>query len=297
MQTYKLTNTRTGMSYVGATIRPLANRLSDHWKAATQGRTTLICKAIREFGKDAFVAEILNHTDSFEELMTLEIEAIRAHNTLEPNGYNRASGGIGTPDCRHLESTKLKISEKAKGRIIPEAVRQKISAKLKGKTSPTKGMKFGPAWNRGLRHTEEAKLKMSAAHSGNKNWNVRSVEVNGTVYPSTFEAVRKTGLSRTQIRYMLKTGRAEYRSPRMGKPLPPATEETKAKISASKMGASNGRSTAIEINAVAYPSVRAAMDGLGLTRYIIDAYIRTGRARYITPPPQGATKQKEEKLK
>lgn len=215
MFVYKLTNKITGKSYVGATTNSLPRRLDGHWQAAKKGRTTLICAAIREFGAESFEAKILTYASSFEELMLREIEAIRREGTLEPNGYNRASGGIGTPDCRHLESTKLKMSQKAmgrtpwnKGKIGAQShsaeTRQKISARLTGHE----------AWNRGVPATPAHKEKLlAAARRGGENHHARPVEVNGVIYPCIGDAVVGSGLSRMQVRSRLKNGQAKYLNP------------------------------------------------------------------------------------
>lgn len=211
MQVYKLTNVINGMEYVGATMRPIKRRLGDHCSAAKQGRTSLIAGAIREFGIDSFKVTLLETGDSFDDLMLKEIAAIKEHGTLSPHGYNRASGGKGTPDCRHLESTRLKISEAAKGRKCPDHVRKVLSEFFKGRPAPNKGMITGkPAWNRGLTHTDETRAKMSAAHRGKQHPKARAIEFNGVTYKSIADAVRDTGMSLMQVRYRLSAGRARY---------------------------------------------------------------------------------------
>lgn len=211
MFVYKMTNSITGMSYVGATIRPLNIRLSDHKSASKQGRTTLIAKAIGEFGIGSFDIQLLKTVESgsYEDLMQEEIQAIKQHGTLEPNGYNRTTGGLGTPDCRMLESTKLKIGETSKGRIQSEETRKKRSLAVKGKPQgPRPHMQGRPAWNRGIPATEEVRKKLSEMRTGGKNWKARAIEFKGVEYPSVMDAVRATGLSLMKVRYRLAKGDA-----------------------------------------------------------------------------------------
>ena len=97
MIVYKMTNMTTGLSYVGATTRELKARLWDHASSWKRGKTTLIAKAIRDYGMDAFKVEILCRVNSgsFDDLMNEEIKAIREHGTLEPHGLlcvNLATG-------------------------------------------------------------------------------------------------------------------------------------------------------------------------------------------------------------
>ena len=209
MIVYKMTNKINGISYVGATKRRIDIRLRDHLSAAKQGRTSLIAQAIRQFGIAAFAIEILHTVDSgsYDDLMQAEIQAIKEHGTLEPHGYNRTSGGLGTPDRRALESTKLKIGAKSKGRIQSEETRQKRSLKMKGCSSSNKGRKTGkPAWNRGLKHSKETCKKLSESRVGGKNPQASPIIFRGVEYPSLMDAVRSTGFSLMQVRDRLKKG-------------------------------------------------------------------------------------------
>ncbi len=218
MNVYKMTNTVNGMSYVGATIRPISRRLSDHANAARRGRTTLIAAAIREYGMGAFTTQVLQTvtSGSYDDLMVAEIKAIRDHGTLEPAGYNRTTGGLGTPDRRTLESTRLKIGKTSKGRIPSADARQKMSNARKGKPCPWNAGPTGrPAWNRGIKATEEVKKKLSAMRIGGKNWKARRIEFQGVEYDSIMDAVRATSLSVMQVTYRLAKGNAaRYLTPK-----------------------------------------------------------------------------------
>ena len=211
MIVYKMTNKITGLSYVGATTRELKARLWDHASSWKRGKTTLIAMAIRDYGMGAFKVEVLCRvtSGSFDDLMNEEIKAIREHGTLEPHGYNRSSGGIGTPDCRHLESTRLKIGEKSKGRIPSMETRAKMSAAHKGKPCTwNEGPRNVPAWNKGIKATPEHRRKLSESRTGEKNWKAEAIEFKGVVYSSISDAHRATGYSRMQIRYRLAKGDA-----------------------------------------------------------------------------------------
>src|SRR5438094_869606 len=123
------------MAYIGVTGRPLSHRMSRHWYRAikdTDGRNSLIAKAMREFGRDVFQAEILASVDTEEELRRLEVEAIREHHTFQPDGYNMTRGGFGT--LGRIETPKMienrlryvrSEENKARIRAINEARRGK----------------------------------------------------------------------------------------------------------------------------------------------------------------------------
>ena len=67
---------------------------------------------VKEYGKDAFVFEILHDSIIPELLDSYETEAIAKHNTVAPNGYNQNGGGTGIMlwilVCKYLKHTKAK---------------------------------------------------------------------------------------------------------------------------------------------------------------------------------------------
>ena len=211
MYVYKITNAANGMSYIGATLQPLERRLGDHFSRARNNRSSLLHVAIREFGEDNFSVKILCYARNSEELMMLEMKAIREHGTLTPAGYNMTTGGKGTMDRRQLESTKLLISKKATGRVVTDEVKAKLSAALKGKPQPWNSGPTGlPAWNRGKPSSDEARRKMALAKREFLDKHPTPIEMYGVVYKSIADAVRQSGFSRMQVKYRLRTGRARY---------------------------------------------------------------------------------------
>ena len=211
MTIYKLTNMQTGMEYIGATTQLLERRLNNHQSAARpNGRTYLISKAIRESGWDSFAVEVLHEPSSLDELMRLEAEEIARHRTMTPLGYNMTLGGVGTQGRLHSASTRDKISAQTKGRI-PWNFGKKTGpmseeAKLK-QSLIHMGQK---AWNKGLRMPDEFRQKLVEAHAKITHWNVRPIELDGKQYGSIADACQATGMSKMQVGYRLKLGRAKY---------------------------------------------------------------------------------------
>lgn len=209
---YKITNTKNGMAYVGSTCRPIRQRMSNHWSDARRGKDTLIAQAIRDFGQESFAIEIIGRADTPDEMMEIEIEAIKSHNTVSPHGYNSSNGhGLWVPNRRQIESIREKISKGSMGKVISPEHRLKLSEALKGRVPPNKGIKTGkPSWNRGIPASESCRAKLRAYHADNPVPNIRKIEFLGVVYPSIAEAGRITGLSRMQMKYRLSTGAAKY---------------------------------------------------------------------------------------
>lgn len=134
------------------------------------------------------------------------------------NGGDGPAGAIRTPEMRkrlsevnkgkpgtfngreHSDETKQKISEKNKGYVASEETRAKLSAAGKGR----------PAWNKGISHSEETRAKISegSIHKGQPAWN------RGTKH----------------------TAETKARMSEAHKNRPPCSDETRAKISAARLG-------------------------------------------------------------
>lgn len=113
------------------------------------GSGKLILKAIKKYGKDSFIKEILIEGDlSKEELDSLEIKYIYEQKSTDVNiGYNIESGGHGNSYLQNI-----KISESNKGRIISDDTKLKISKSKLGK-----------------RASDIARENLSKSKIGNKN--------------------------------------------------------------------------------------------------------------------------------
>ena len=231
MYIYKLTNTVNGKAYIGCTVRPIERRLLNHWSDARNGKQTLIAQAIREFGKDSFTVEVITRCASEDEMVVKESEAISSYGTLHPDGYNFTSTpGLWGPGRGFLKSVRDKISASSKGKEISPEHRKKISETQKGRIPWNLGVNTGPAWNRGIPHTEEQRAKMKASRNSRPDPIARAVECDGVIYPSVAEAARVLGLCRATMKYRLRNGKAKYvEVPEGGyqdKPLPERRNET-----------------------------------------------------------------------
>lgn len=139
---YKITNNINDKVYIGQTKQNLERRFAQHCVSKH-----LIGKALRKHGSENFTIETLLVSDSLDYVNLMEVEVIKAYETLAPKGYNLASGG---KYFKHCEETKRKISEKAKERGVSvemmekarivntgtprsQEIRDKISKAQKGK--------------------------------------------------------------------------------------------------------------------------------------------------------------------
>jgi group I intron endonuclease len=168
---YRLTSP-SNKQYIGIAKNGLQNRFSVHVAEAKSGSSTALHKAIRKYGSDAFVKEILVVSD-YEYIRDLEIKAIEAFKTMSPNGYNLTIGGDGTNGYYHTDCTKQKMSDLAKTRMADPERRKHLSElntgkKLSEETKEKIGLaSLGRKHMLGKKQSDEAKLKISQALIGN----------------------------------------------------------------------------------------------------------------------------------
>ena len=179
---YRIWNRINGKSYVGKSVRP-NERIRRHLSG--KGGSFALRNAIKKYGKEAFVVEILEPDVPESILSKLEILHIRFFNS-KTNGYNCTDGGEGLSGMQFTDTHRQKIAEAKKGQKNSEEARRKISEAHKGRPTWSKGKKFShehrqklsdagkgrPPWNKGKTgvYSEEARQKMSDAKQGHVPW-------------------------------------------------------------------------------------------------------------------------------
>lgn len=126
---YKATSP-SGKVYIGQTIRGLKRRKNIHINEAFNKNSNKyynhFSNAIRCYGKNKFVWEVLYNDVPYSILLKLEIVIIEAYDSFN-SGYNSTLGGESVMMGRkHSEKTKAKMSADRKGK----------PSKLKGKKWP-----------------------------------------------------------------------------------------------------------------------------------------------------------------
>lgn len=91
---YCITNIINGKKYIGMTGRTLNERWNSHCSAAKNGSPFRFHSAIRKYGEESFMKEILFDDLSIQECRTIEAATIKEHNTMIC-GYNAKAGGCG----------------------------------------------------------------------------------------------------------------------------------------------------------------------------------------------------------
>jgi hypothetical protein len=99
--------------YIGQTTKSLEKRRHAHEKNAENGLQTYFYAALRKYGKDAFMWEILDRTDSVDQLGMLEKKYIALFKSnIKGFGYNLTEGGEGFVNPSESSRKKLSTTKK-----------------------------------------------------------------------------------------------------------------------------------------------------------------------------------------
>lgn len=154
MTVYKITNIINSKIYVGITTKELRFRISTYKSMCKNKKDNKhrIVMAMKKYGFDNFIFDILCICDTKEELKIKEIEYIKHFSSCDPQiGYNVSLGGY-LPS----EETLRKISYSLKGKYLSKEHKEKISKGLMGhsvsdkvKSHARKQGKKIAGWNKG----------------------------------------------------------------------------------------------------------------------------------------------------
>lgn len=165
MVVYLTTNLINGKKYVGKDAR------NQPWYL---GSGKYIKKAVKKYGKENFVKEILQECSTLEELNSAEIEWLQKLNCKSDPTYYNATDTI-TPSSygkKLTEEHKKKISEANKGKKLTKEHKELISSKhtgiKKGPMSEDTKEKIRKALT-GKPKSAQSKQKMSRSHKGRNN--------------------------------------------------------------------------------------------------------------------------------
>jgi len=144
------TNKINNKVYIGQTIRTLKERKAQHVRDTKKGSELPFHCAIRKYSEENFTWETVYRTDNLQDLNEAEEYLIAEYNS-RGKGYNVMYGG--------------------ENRRMPPDIRRKISASLRGHTVSDKTREAVIKANAARVYSDEARRKLSARTSGEKNGN------------------------------------------------------------------------------------------------------------------------------
>jgi group I intron endonuclease len=189
---YKITNLVNGKLYFGITKCTLKKRWNEHKHSSLKNKkNTHLCLAIKKYGINNFVIELIRNCVTEQEMYNLEIDLIKAYRTNEQEyGYNNSKGGEYSSFGKTVSNeTRLIISKyqkerKRKPHSIEAKANMRIAAKGRDMTIPVlasaKLRKGKPAQN------------VTPVYSINSN----GIEIK---YRSLTDASKQTGILITSI--------------------------------------------------------------------------------------------------
>lgn len=138
---YKLTNIKTGLSYIGLTSKSLEHRWKTHVYNSSRNGKTKLYRAMRKYGTDCWSRTVIFTAFTSQDVQWAERHFIAEHDTYK-NGYNMTLGGDGGDTSKspnYISGMKLRnfngqnnpmFGKSAnKGKKLPEWHKKAISEK------------------------------------------------------------------------------------------------------------------------------------------------------------------------
>lgn len=151
---YRVTNKTNNKVYIGQTWLSIKKRWWFHCNEKS-GCVKLL-SAIKKYGKDNFIIEILDETNSQDFADWLESSYINLYNSIK-EGYNLKEGGS---RGKWSDESRAKVSKSNMGHVVTQETRKKLSDSHTGKTISDEAKKNMSIAQTGRKQGEEAKQKM-----------------------------------------------------------------------------------------------------------------------------------------
>lgn len=208
---YKLTNCVSGKSYVGLT-KNLDKRMRDHQKQ--QSSCVAVRNAIQKHGWQSFSVVVLAEGLSLKTANECEMQSILAHNTLYPHGYNLRTGG---QHSKMSDSSKQKLGDAHRGKVVSQATREKIAAARRGKKydqylTPEQVVSVRAKQSAALRLRHTQRAISGANHPNARTYHVVSPSGESYTIAGTMEQFCKEhGLTLVAMRNLVNGKRKDYK--------------------------------------------------------------------------------------
>jgi DNA-directed RNA polymerase specialized sigma subunit len=117
---YKITDTESGKSYIGKTVRTVEERFEEHKK------NHYLFKSIYKKDQYRLAIEVVDQASTEEELNLLEKRYIKEFNTIAPKGFNLCEGGNGGDNSKNIDYRNRKSRTYVPCVILSEEEEQAI---------------------------------------------------------------------------------------------------------------------------------------------------------------------------
>jgi len=178
MIVYKCTNKKTQKVYIGQTVKPLHERIKQHYKIAKNSKSKFH-KALISYGFENFYWNVIATAKTKEELNDLEVHYINEYDSIK-SGYNMVSGGNGGYNEFAVIKNKLKAGKSWGEIYTPSGLKKMILTKEKSskflieynknlsKEEKIRRAKMGNTarTNSAYKHSEITKQKISNSNKG-----------------------------------------------------------------------------------------------------------------------------------
>jgi hypothetical protein len=186
---YKITNITNNKIYIG---KHQTENLEDGYF----GSGNLIKAAIRKYGKDKFVKEILYVYDSEEQMNQMEMEIVTEEFTARLDTYNIKPGGEG--GWKHINSNEDFIEDKLRGSKIGGPTTLEMCVGIHDPNCPkSRGFKDKT-------HSDETKKKIGKANSEKQTGPGNSQY--GTCWIYNEEERKSKKINKSQLNEWLESG-------------------------------------------------------------------------------------------
>ena len=264
---YRARNLVNGKSYIGVTKQGLRRREMQHRQAAERGGKWRLHRAIKKYGQDKFVFEVIADFDGDYDLaLVYEVEAIAKY---KPE-YNMSAGGEGKAGPLRPESL---ISFRAKRAGVP-SYRKGIPLSEEHKARLSAANKGQVPWSKGKKMPEAQKQRLREANLGNKHGL-------GRRRSEVWQGSLNTRALKELFPYLKPTKILTPRAPRIPKPLGP-WERTEARLSAlavsiRKAQAANKKPIQCVNDGRVFASANEAAEHYGVKAKLVRQCVRRGQ--------------------
>lgn len=206
---YRVTNLVNGKVYFGKS-NDLARRKREHLSEMyRERRNSHLYSAMRKYGRDNFIFEVLHTFECEEDAYLAEIAWIRRAGSMDPKvGYNLTPGGEGVREVSAQE--RKRRSDLAKTRVGPLNSFFGRSHSAETKARMREAAKGRPHPTQGTPCSEATKLKISNANKGERAGNAKLTNEQATSLRREFEGgltvkrlQARYGLSKSAVRSVL----------------------------------------------------------------------------------------------